>query len=421
MAEKTSITPPSADRLPGISVSDALGIPADWTLAESLKGEKSAGREKLEVEPEKPADAPDPDALDKQKADEKAAAEKKEADASVAADKAEADKVAADKKQKADEAAAAKTAATSGKKPATPAAKPAAGAKTPTAEEEAAAKAAAAAAAPKKIKIGDKEYTEDELKKKLEPEASPVAPKKPAEPKKEPTAEEKAAETAKQEKVETEWLAGASQALKPSAVDEETMEKILTGGKEAVEAFDRIRREDMARTVLAVRKDLGELYKPFFDAVQQMQQGHMASEDERMWGEFSTAHPELASHRNVVEQHAQALVEADPAAVAKMGEKEFNAKVAELTIGYIRQFNPKFGEPAEGAAPAAAPAGDPAAVTAAAKTLADAAKAKAATEAAAKRKTPAPPAGSLPAGAPSSGGGRGGGADFQKSAVASLM
>lgn len=412
MAEATTVVPPSPGKLPGITVSDAFGLPDNWTLAESLKGEAAKGATKLEVEPEKPAGAPDPDAMEKQKADEKAAAEKKANDATVAADKAEADRVAAEKKQKTDEAAAAKTAAAAAKKQSAAApAKPAAAA-TKTPEEEAAAKAAAtAAAAPKKIKIGDKEYTEEELKKKLEPEAAPAAPAKPAEPKKEPTAEEKAADAVKLEKVESEWIASASQALKPSPVDDATMEKILTGGKEAVEAFDKIRREDMARTVLAVRKDLGELYKPFFDAVQQMQQGQMTAADERMETEFVGAHPELEPYMNVVRQHAQALVEADPSAVAKMSEKDFNAKVAELTIGYIRQFNPKFGEPEESAP--AAPAGDPAAVTAAAKTLAAAKPAA--------RVTPKPPAGSLPAGAPSTGGGQGSGRDFQKSAVASLM
>ncbi len=411
-SSSTPVVPPSPGKLPGITVSDAFGLPDNWTLAESLKGERAAGTTKIEVEPEKAEGTPDPDAMEKQKEEEKAAAEQKTID---------------DDKAAAEAAAAAKTpAAKPGEKPAAtatpkPGEKPAAGAAAKPAAKPAPAATAtpAPAAAPAKIKIGDKEYTEEELKKRLETPAAPApaAPAKPTtEPKKEPTAEEKAAETAKTEKIESEWIAGAAQALKPSAVDEATMEKILTGGKDAVEAFDRIRREDMARTVLAVRKDLGELYKPMFDAVHQMQQSQMTQEDQRMWGAFTTAHPALAQHETLVKQHAAALVEADPESVSKMNETEFNSKVAEMTLGYIRQFNPEFGKdaPANGApaaAPGAAPA--PAALSAAAKTLAAAKPAA--------RVTPKPPAGSLPAGAPAGGGGRGGNADFQKSAVASLM
>lgn len=406
----TTVVPPSPGKLPGITVSDAFGLPDNWTLAESLKGEQAKGT-KIEVEAEKGEGTPDPDEMEKQKAEEKAAAEQKTID---------------DDKAAADAAAAAKApaAAKPGEKPAPtttpkPGEKPAPVAAAKPGAKPAATPTPAPAAAPAKIKIGDKEYTEEELKKRLEAPVAPVpaATAKPAaEAKKEPTAEEKAAEDAKLAKVESEWIAGASQALKPSAVDEASMEKILNGGKEAVAEFDRIRREDMARTVLAVRKDLDQLYKPFFEAVNQMQQGQMTREDERMWNEFTTAHPALSPYETLVKQHAASLVEADPESVSKMSEKDFNAKVAELTIGYIRQFNPKFGEVEEGApaaapAPGAAPA--PAAVSAAAKTLAAAKPAA--------RVTPKPPAGSLPAGAPAGGGGRGGSADFQKSAVASLM
>lgn len=401
---------PSPGKLPGISVSDAFGLPDNWTLAESLKGMKATGTEKIEPEPEKGEGTPDPDEMDQQKAAEK---EKTEAGTTVAADKKAADEAAAKAREKTEAAAATPPKGAAAKGKPEPTAKP--GAAKPA--------AAAPVAEPKKIKVGDKEYTEEELKKRLEQPAAPAAaaPKtEPAKPapvaKKEPTDAEKQAESEKTQKIESEWIAGAAKTLAPAPVDEATIEKILTGGKEGVAEFDRIRREDMARTVLAVRKDLDQLYRPFFEAVTHLQSQNAASEDQRVWTEFTTTHPELANYEQVVKQHAAALVEADPAGVQAMSQADFNAKVAELTVGYIRQFNPDFGKtaPAGGA-----PAADPAAVTAAAKTLAAAKPAAGAVDPA-KRKTPAAPAGTLPAGA-SGGGGKGANSDFQKSAVASLM
>ncbi len=399
-------------KLPGISVSDAFGLPDNWTLAESLKGIKATGVEKIEPEPMKGEGTPDPDEMERQKAAEKEAAEKND---TIDADKKAADEAAAKAKETKEAAAAAKTAV-----PAKAKVEP-----KPKVEAKPAAAAPATAVEPKKIKIGDKEYTEDELKKRLEEPAKPAAvpaakvePAKPAAPaaKAEPTAAERQAEAEKTAKMESEWITGASKTLAPSAVDEATMEKILTGGRDAVAEFDRIRREDMARTVLAVRKDLDSLYKPFFEAVTRLESHHSTTEDQRAWADFTTAHPELAAYEQVVKQHAAALTEADPAGVQGMTQADFNTKVAELTLGYIRQFNPEFGKtPAVDPNAAAKPANDPAAVSAAAKTLAAAKAAEAA-----KIKKPGPPAGTVPGGAVAGPGARGN-TEFQKSAVASLM
>lgn len=410
---------------PGVSVSAAFGLPEDWTLANSLKGVAGEGekREAPAAEKELPA-AEEAEGAEEKGGTETEKVEGAEAteESSVEADKKEADRIAAEKDKKAADAAA-------GKKPADKtAAKPGEKAKP---DAKAGAKPDAKAGAKpkpdvpplgteKKLKVGDKEYTEAELKAALEGKAKPE--EKKAEPAKVETAEEKAAREQDTKKQEQTWLEETARNLEAPPVTEKEIDTILMGGKEAVEALQSIRKRDMAHTLLGARKDIFEQLKPVINAVDEMNQRHAQAEDTRMFNEMISGHAELTEYRDLVNQHAHALVEAHPEEVAKMTEKQFNDKVADLTIAYIKRFNPQFGAvaPAEGAESVTtdAPAGGAAKPEAGEKKPA-AAGGKG--EPAAKKKSPPPPAGNIPGGGTPKAGGKGGDRDFQKSAVESLM
>lgn len=439
----------SPGRMPGVSVADAFNLPKDWSLAESLKGNAGTGAKggELEVEVEKVEGTPEPEELERQKQAEKdAAAAKKteipENESEIDRDKREAAEVETARKQKELDAAKAK-----GGKPADgakPAAKPAEKVQTP--EEKAAAekkakeaaaakpaapaKPAAAAAKPgekaapvipplgseKKFKVGDKEYTEKEL-------ADLIAGKKPAEAakpaEKVQTPEEKAAaEKAVQEK-ETNWISETAKGLAVPALDEATLDVILTGGKEAVAAMENIRRQDMATTLLGARKDILQQLSPIIKTVTDMEQRHFAAEDAKAEQEIIGLFPALAPHTDLLKQHAWALSkQLAEEGKGPMPQADFNKLVGELTVAYIQKYNPDFGQAAAdpgAGGEAAAPDPGAAAAAAAAKPATGAAK-----PAPQKRVTPPAPGGNIPGGQPAAGG-KGGGKDFAKGAIASLL
>ncbi len=419
-------TTSTSGKLPGISVSDAFGLPDDWSLAASLKGVASE-REDISPKPEKREGTPDPAEMEQQRQAEKDAASeetdpeaakdgesmvkaelaeaernRKELEAKTkpptAKEKSEAAKILAGGK-KADKPADGKTAAKTTEKPAA-GAKPA---------EQKKIEIPALGTEPKKVKVGDKEYTEDELKAALE--GKPAAAKdlkvdlqqkqetKPVEK----TADQIAQDQAKQKEMERQFLDGASKAIDIN-LDEKTLDTILTGGPDAVKSFVSALRETAARAVLAARRDIIATLTPSLNALDQLNQAHVQQENTRMETALFAAHPHLQDHADLTRQHAWALVKEHPEEVAKMTEEQFNETVADLTTKYIRRFAPDFGAPKEEPASAA--------TTVAAKVTTEPAKTGT------KRVTPKPPASSLP-GSPAAGGkGR---SDFAKQAIADML
>lgn len=414
----------SSDRLPGISVSEAFGLPKDWSLSESLKG-ASGDRTTLDPEIDKAPGTPEPDEMENNSSPADASADET---AGVDADKQEADRIAAEKleKQNAAAAKAEKKAADEGKpdpKAEKKAPKTDAKKLDPKATSKAASKETPAAAAPKKIKIGDEELSEEEWKARLSPaKKEEVAPKidlpetKKPEPVKEPTAEEKAATAAAEKQQEQEWLSTTAKALEPVPLDEAAMDKILTGGAEGVAALNQIRREDMARTILAARKDMFAQFQPLADQVASLHGAHMQSENTRMENALVEQFPHLGANPDILETArsiAGSLMKADPDGVRAAGEQGFLKRVGELTTDYIRKYNPEFGK------------GDAAARSSgqtnngSQQSSSNGRKEAAATTGTVKRKSPPPPAANLPVPTGTSAGGKDKG--FAKEAIASMM
>lgn len=399
---------PAGSRLPGVSVSQAFGLPDDWTLASSLKGEAGT-KEKLDVEVEKSDEVPDPDKMDEQKAAEKEQAEEKQQpdkpdEPEVESDRKEAAAAEKDRKDK-ESAAATKKAEAAAKKAEKPEAKKTAEPTNPAPKAAPEAKKSdpkveiPALDQEKKIKVGGKEYTEAELAKKLEGAEKPVEQPKPEAQK---TPEQVAQAAADEKKRDQEWIASTSKVI-DAPLDEATLDTILTGGKEAVEAMQNIRRQDIATTLLSARKDILTQLSPIIEKVTQMEQRHIAAEDARVEAEILTAHPEMADHRELMKQHAWALSKNYPDLVKNMTQEQFNAAVVEHTTKYIQKFNPGFGSQSTPAAatPEKQAAAKPAAVPA-------------------RRVSPPPPAGNTPGGSPTAGG-KGGGKDFARSAISTLL
>lgn len=136
--------------------------------------------------------------------------------------------------------------------------------------------AAPAPVVPAKIKIGEKEYTEEELKAELAKSQQPaqVAPAKAPEAAKPPTPEELAAQEKETKAREQKWTAEFAQNvaadLQPMTAQE--WDAVLGGGEEAVKALHAVRARDVASAVLQARKSLApDINKRFEAVLKQMQ------------------------------------------------------------------------------------------------------------------------------------------------------
>ena len=247
-----------------------------------------------------------------------------------------------------------------------PAAKPEK-AKTPVAPavEKPAAAAPAdkpAETAPAKFKVGDKEYTEAELKellapKKPVPSPIPLPEKKdtPAEAPKAKTPEETAKEAADLKAKDSEWIVATAKHVE-TPLDDATLDKILSGGAEAVEALNEIRRRDVAQAVLMARKSIIKDIEPVLKGIRDVQQplidSHRKSVEEKAWSDFEAANPDLKDYRDVVTTIGQIMVDSNHPALADVKSMEdFGRIVGEEARRYIGRFAKTGAAPAP-AAPA---------------------------------------------------------------------
>lgn len=351
-------SPPAGDpSSPTVSVSEALGIPADWTLKDAIAGKSGT---------EAPAKQADDDPLPGEGEGLENGAPEEGAEGAEGAPAEGAEGAAA-------EGAEPTGAAKPGAKPGTPvkpaaakpgakptaAAKPAAG--KPGTPAKPGAKAAVpakpgAAAAPK-IKVGDKEYTQKELEDLIakgktpaagaEPEAKPGAavPGAAVEPKK-PTPEEIEATRVETRKKDKEWITANAPALGVPDIAEETMDVILGGGKKGIEALHNVIRESQATALLAARKSIYHELGPILEDLRTRQEPLLAAQakadDEREWVVFSENHPEFVNDRDLVENAAAVLIEKEPERVRAMTMEQFQEEVAKQ----VGTFKTRFGRQA---------------------------------------------------------------------------
>lgn len=259
--------------------------------------------------------------------------------------------------------------------PAEPAATPA-----PVAAEPAPPSAPAPApepAAPAKIKIGEKEYTIEELqaqqaeldrlKQAATPAATTPAPAPTAEPPKPPTEEEiKAAEAA--------WMTDTAATL-DAPITEEQLNEILDGGPKAVAALGNIRKQDMARTLLTARKGIMAQLNPILTEVFETLKPLVAQFENvqryNVQAQFKTKHPHFEPHLGFCTEVAESLLKQYPQECQKLSTEQFIDEVARqsdrLLTAHFKRFNPNgnWRDAAKTPAPAAAPAPAPAPVSAA--------------------------------------------------------
>jgi len=200
----------------------------------------------------------------------------------------------------------------------------------------------------KKIKIGEKEFTEAELKERIEAadkeaarRAAEPAPVETQAPTKEPTAEEKAAAEQKVRELDSNWIKDTAP-LVDAPLDESTLEKILTGGPDAVKTLQQIRQQDAARAILMTRKLLHSDFRPDIDKLlrfkDELDSERMAQADAREEEIFKSENPDLADHIDIVNAVAHTAVEKYTDQLAGMTMPEFRKYVADNTRAIVQKI-----------------------------------------------------------------------------------
>ena len=277
-------------------------------------------------------------------------------------------------------------------------------------------------ASPPKVKIGDKEYTTEELAKILEQRAQPQqapAPKQEAPPApKEPTPEELA-------QMEADFIAKCAADIADAPITEEALEKVLVGGKEGVAALQGLLKHVAARSILEARKSIyGEMnpvLQQFAQQVTPLIQSNQQLEVHATEVAFTHKYPEYSGENlNTARYVAQELARQFPQQVSQMTREQFidevNRQADKIISDEFKRWYPGYSgtwrewqqaQKAQQAAPAAAaPVATPAPAPKAAAPAANPAPAK---------KPAAPPAANSPGavtGAPR---------DWQKGVAGSLI
>ncbi len=207
--------------------------------------------------------------------------------------------------------------------------------------QPAAAAAPAPPAPPTKIKIGDKEYSAEELvaennrlaqdAQQRQQQAAPPAPRSQAP---QETPEQVAARQAELVAREEQFVQNTSKAI-DAPLTEAEVDLFLGGGPQAVEAFQAIRKRDMATAILQARKGIAEGLNPILEKIFQaitplsQQQEHITRHNIKT--QFIAKHPDFAKHVDLAEGVAEQLLQKYPQEVSQMGVEQFIGEVARQT------------------------------------------------------------------------------------------
>lgn len=209
---------------------------------------------------------------------------------------------------------------------------------------------------PAKIKIGDKEYTQEELAALLkkaeqpEPSAKPVEPQ-PAQPTA-PQQPQTPAPTPEQiAKAEEEFTAQLVEKHAANiGVDAVSLEQILMGGEEGAAALTKLLQNVVARTILETRKnvypELRERFEEVVQAITPLQQNYEMLERHATEQAFLSQYPEYADDLDTPRQVAEALLQRYPNEVRQMTREQFITEVERQTNlikeRSFKQWNPQF-------------------------------------------------------------------------------
>jgi hypothetical protein len=186
-------------------------------------------------------------------------------------------------------------------------------------------------AAPAKIKIGDKEYSVEELTALLNQKQQPARPEAAPAPQAAPPAV-KSQTPEEIATLENEFIAQLSAGIPDVQLTEEALEKILVGGKEGIATLNGLLKGVAARSILEARKSIYAELNPVVSQLSQqvspLIQNNQQLERHATEMAFVTRFPEysgenLGTARYVAEQ----LVEKYPQAVAQMDREQFLEEV----------------------------------------------------------------------------------------------
>lgn len=186
---------------------------------------------------------------------------------------------------------------------------------------------------PKKIKVGGKEYTPEELEKLLEPKpATPAAPTpKAPEPAKEAAAPKADAPTPEQiAEAESRFINDVA-AKMPLTVADAQLEGILAGGKEGAEALTKLLQSTTARAILEARKSIFEDLNPHLaqihERIQPILQESAALQVNATEQLFLSKYPEYSDFLDDARLVANTLIQQYPNEVQAMSREQFVAEV----------------------------------------------------------------------------------------------
>ena len=201
--------------------------------------------------------------------------------------------------------------------------------------------APAPAEAPKtgKVVVGGREYTIEEVQARLEEieraqRAPAAAPEPPA-----PSAEELAS-------AEQKWMSDYSTTLEAPFTEDE-VDTLLTGGEEAVQLMQNLRKRDIAYAVMQARKTVAEGLNPvlqqLFATVQPLAQHYESLQRYSVTQQYLTKYPEHKNHLDMATQVAETLMQRYPKEFNALSDEQKMAEVARQTTQILdtqwKRFN----------------------------------------------------------------------------------
>lgn len=199
---------------------------------------------------------------------------------------------------------------------------------------------------PKKITIGGKEYTEQELEARLNPVPTPAAPATAAPPADSPSGpSESVLEEVKQ--LRNQWVVDRASTIDFEPLDEDQLNTILDGGDGAVAAFNDIRRRDAARAMLETRlsleADLNPLLQHIHNAMAPVLERERQLAEYQITTQFSNKYAELIPHEQTARKVAEQLTTQYPEETSKMTPDQFVDEIARQTENILNARAGTFG------------------------------------------------------------------------------
>lgn len=195
--------------------------------------------------------------------------------------------------------------------------------------------AAPPAQEPKKIKVGDNEYTEAELAKLLEKGNTPQPAPQPA-PQPQAAPQPQGPSAGQIKAAEDKFVAEMAKTFQGGIGTEAELEAILTGGKEGLEAFNNVIRNVAARAILETRKSIypdfeGHLHN-LYSALEPLHAQQFELERYATEQAFVSQFPEYTGEDlQLARTVAEELLARFPEQINRMSREQFIAEVDKQT------------------------------------------------------------------------------------------